>query len=192
MVDEILTNQIEQFKEISEDKLGEKETALSRIKENEARIYELSFIFSPLLSPEDMVHKFGDLKNLLTVSGAQFITEEIPRLIPLAYTMVATIGNKKYKFNNGYFGWVKFELNQEGVLNLKDSLKTNEDIVRHLLIKTVRENTLAPRKPMNRERFSSKPRYSSAVKSHSDKPEDKEVTPMDKEAVDKKIEELIS
>ena len=190
MTDEILTNQIEPFDELPEGKAGGKETALPRIEENEARIYELSFIFSPLLSPEDMVQKFGDLKNLLMVSGARFITEEIPRLIPLAYTMVATIGNKKYKFNNGYFGWVKFELNQEGILNLKDSLKTNEDIVRHLLIKTVRENTIAPRKPVNRERLFTKTRFQSATKYQSNKSEDKKA-PMDKEAVDKKIEELI-
>ena len=191
MIDEILSVSNPNMDELIKDETKSFQQIESEIK-GEMRVYELSFIFSSLLSPEDMALKFGDLKNLLMVSGARFITEEMPRLIPLAYTMVATIGNKKYRFNNGYFGWVKFELGQEGILNLKEGLKTNEDIVRHLLIKTVRENTLAPRKPMNRERFSSKPRYSSAVKSQPDKSEDKEVMPMDKEAVDKKIEELIS
>ena len=113
--------------------------------------------------------------------GSEIIAEDMPKLINLAYTMDSTVGNKKFKFNNGYFGWVKYALEADGVEKIKESLKRNEDLIRYLIIKTVRENTLATKKPI-------------VLRDKTKKKEDEikeDVQPMNSEEVDKKIEELV-
>jgi len=163
--------------------LMEKEEIISDDTSKRGKVYELSFIFVPLLAEEVVPVKFSELKNIISDSGGQFIVEELPRLINLAYVMEKTISNKNHKFNTGYFGWVKFEIGDEGVENIAKKLKFNDDILRCLLIKTVRENTLAPKKNIVRERGSRKSFDRAAHKEES--------VPMDKEQVDKEIEKLV-
>jgi hypothetical protein len=42
----------------------------------------------------------------------------------------------------GYFGWIKFQLSSENIDSVKKFLDNNVDVLRYLLIKTVKENTL--------------------------------------------------
>jgi len=69
----------------------------------------------------------------------------------LAYEMSRSIHNKKQKFSYGYFGWVKFECTTSQAEVIKDMLDKNEKIIRYLLIKTIRESTLSPRRPFSRQ-----------------------------------------
>jgi len=161
----------------------ENEKTIEKKAKSEGKVYELSFIFVPLLGDNAIPAKFGELKGILVDMGAHFIAEEMPRMIPLAYTMERTIANKKNKFSTGYFGWIKFETGMPLEKELNDKLKMNEDIVRFLIIKTVAENTMSPKKGVVREK-SSRRSYDKTT------PREVEV-PMDKEQVDKKIEEMI-
>jgi hypothetical protein len=52
------------------------------------------------------------LKNVLSKKGASIIGEEAPELIPLSYTMIKKIGTTNHRFDQAFFGWVKFELLQ--------------------------------------------------------------------------------
>ena len=61
---------------------------------------------------------------------------------PLAYEMRKETTGKYQRYNTAYFGWVKFEVLPEGSLKIGEAFKTNPSILRHLLIKTVRENTM--------------------------------------------------
>ena len=155
--------------------------------EKENRIYEFSYLLSPHTPEEGVPAEVGKLKDIIGNFGANFIAEEFPRLINLAYDMEVTIANKKYRFPNAYFGWFKFELGPDGILKLKDALKHYDVVIRHLLLKTVRENTMAPKrigpKPEWRKRVGEKEKGAPAG--------GKEVE-MNKEEVDKKIEELVA
>jgi len=84
-----------------------------------------------------------------------------------------------------YFGWIKFELEPDSVLQLKENLEQNDSLLRFLIIKTVRENTLVPKKPLAKTGSYKKRREPVATK------EEKVEKEIDKEAVDKKIEELV-
>jgi len=163
--------------------LMENETNQAKMSEKAGKVYELSFIFVPLLGDDAIPAKFGELKGVLADMGVQFITEEMPRLIPLAYTMERTIINKKNQFSTGYFSWIKFETTAPLEKELNDKLKMNEDIIRFLIIKTVAENTMSPKKGVVRER-SSRRFFDKTATREAD-------VPMDKEQVDKKIEEMI-
>ena len=106
-------------------------------------VYELGFLLVPDITEEKLPEVFGTLKDSILARGAVAISEEFPKHIPLAYTMEKTINNKIERFNNGYFGWIKFELEGLKVSELEASLRLRTDVIRHLLVSTVRENTIA-------------------------------------------------
>lgn len=109
-------------------------------------IYEVGYLFVPTIAEENVGGEVTRLKDVITKYGGVFISDEYPRFMDLAYEMVRTISNKKAKFNQGYFGWVKFELPTDEALSLKSALDQDESIIRFIMIKTVRENTLAPKR----------------------------------------------
>ncbi len=122
-------------------------------KENEARqgVYEVGYIMVPSIPEENLGEEVTNFKDLFINAGAVFISDEYPKMTELAYEMSRSINNKNQKFSYGYFGWVKFECTTVQAESIKDILDKNEKIIRYLLIKTVRESTLSPRKPYGRQ-----------------------------------------
>jgi ribosomal protein S6 len=115
------------------------------------QVYELGFHIVPTIAEEKVANVFGDIKSLLEKNGAVFISEEYPKMRPLAYTMFKNEAGKNEKFNFAYFGWVKFDLGKEEIVEVKEKLEKNKEILRFLIIKTVRENTLYGQKLARKE-----------------------------------------
>lgn len=105
-------------------------------------VYEVSYLLLPSLSIEQVPSKVSGIKEAMVKSGAVLISDEDPILIPLAYPMTKVIQTNRVKADQGYFGWVKFEMSADSISNVKKFFDNNSDILRHLIIKTVRENTL--------------------------------------------------
>ena len=151
-------------------------------QEKEGRIYELAYLFVPTLTEESVAASFGNLKGLLETHGASFITEEMPKMMELAYEMSRIIENKKTWFDTAYFGWVKFEIEPSEIAAIEEALARNEEIIRFMTIKTVRESTMSSKK-VHRE-------YKKRV---ATKGEGEEAGPeMTKEEVDKQIDALVT
>lgn len=151
------------------------------------KIYELAYLFVPTIPEENIAAQAGNLKEMLAGLGAVSIGEDFPKLIPLAYQMEKTISNKKQKFDSGYFGWIKFELDPENAVKLDEDLRRKENILRFMIIKTVRENTMSRKTPAVRES-----RERRTVKQENGEVASGEAAPINKEEVDKKIEELVA
>lgn len=111
-------------------------------KVDEGRVYELSFILLPSLAESEIPAKVGSVKDLITKAGGAVVSNEDPILIDLAYPMTRVTPNSRTKVSSGYFGWIKFELSSEEIGKIKTKLDTDGEVVRYLLIKTVKENTL--------------------------------------------------
>lgn len=154
-------------------------------KETKMSVYEVGYLLVPSIAEENVGGEVTKLKDILAENGAQFISDEYPKLIDLAYEMSRNISNKKTKFATGYFGWVKFEMSAEGVLKSKDALDNNESIIRFLLIKTVRESTMAPKRSYKQE--GSKRR--TKVSADNSAPEEEQS--IDEETIDQDIEALV-
>ena len=105
-------------------------------------IYGISYLLLPNVPEEQILAKVGALKDSLQKEGGAIISDENPVLIDLAYPMTKVAGTIRHKVKSGYFGWVKFEIGKEGIEAIKKQLYLNDEIVRYLIIKTVRENTL--------------------------------------------------
>ncbi len=105
-------------------------------------VYEVGFHIVPAVSPEKLPAEVDAIKALLDGNKATIISEEFPKLRNLTYTMVKVIGPVRSKYDTAYFGWIKFEAAAEAALEIKKGMDANEKVLRYLLIKTARENTL--------------------------------------------------
>lgn len=108
----------------------------------DSRVYEISFIFDNKIDESAALGKAEQLKQSIAALGGSFISEEQPYMRELAYEMIRVQNNINVRFNEGYFGWIKFELDAEKVKELEKGLKLDEEVVRYLIVKTVRDNTV--------------------------------------------------
>jgi ribosomal protein S6 len=111
-------------------------------KAESARVYEAGLLLVPSIAQENVAKSFDAIKKAIEKAGGEIVSEEIPTLRTLAYTMVKALTGRKIKYSTAYFGWVKFEGSAELAKEIDAHLKASEDVLRYLVIKTVRENTL--------------------------------------------------
>lgn len=108
----------------------------------DSRVYEVSFVFDNKLDESAALEKGNAIKQSIATLGGSFISEEAPYMRELAYEMIRVQNNVNIRFNEGYFGWIKFEAPSTSVKSLEKMLKDDEQIVRFLVVKTVAENTV--------------------------------------------------
>jgi len=150
-------------------------------KEIRLSVYEVGYIMLPTIAEENLGGEVTSFKDMFLEKGVAFISDEYPKLIELAYEMSRSINNKKQKFSYGYFGWVKFECNTDQAKVIKDILDKNEKLVRYIMIKTIRENTMSVKRTYNRQ-DGNKRRYTPKVE---------EVEKINEETIDKEIDALV-
>jgi ribosomal protein S6 len=105
-------------------------------------VYEVSYLLLPSLAVEQVPANAVALEKVLTSAGGVVLSGEEPVLIDLAYPMTKVVQTVRHKATKGYFGWIKFEAAPEAIEVVKKALDGNEHVLRYLIIKTVRENTL--------------------------------------------------
>jgi len=111
------------------------------------RVYELGYILSAAVSDGEITKETDVLKDTISTAGNKVLAEGIPEFIDLAYTMEKNIASKKIKYNQGYFGWIKFEGDPASLESIKKVLDSNINLVRYILIKTTIDNSVVFKKP---------------------------------------------
>ena len=150
----------------------------------ENRVYEVGFHVVPSIAEEKLPAEVTVIKDILTTNGGVVIAEDFPKLKALSYQMTKVVGAKHLKFDTAYFGWVKFEMNSEEIGKVKTALERNDNVLRFIIIKTVRESTLAVIKP---------PTFRSDAKPTAGEiPKHKEIkSPVSEAELDKTIDALV-
>jgi ribosomal protein S6 len=116
------------------------------IKDDVMKVYEIGYLLLSSIPREKVADVAASQKNVLSKKGASIIGEEAPELIPLSYTMVKKIGTANHRFDQAFFGWVKFELATKDIEDVKKSFDLDKNVLRYLLITTVKENTYLGKK----------------------------------------------
>ncbi|MBU0611855.1 30S ribosomal protein S6 [Patescibacteria group bacterium] len=148
------------------------------------RIYEVGYLLVPTIPEEEVPGNHGNLKELIISYGGEIVSDEIPRRLNLAYTMSKVVQNVKSKFDTAYFGWVKFSMASDKILELKKKLDIDSNIIRFLLIKTVKENTIAAKRFISRDVTHKRVMFSKET-------ELKESVPINEEEIDKEIDAMV-
>ncbi len=115
--------------------------------EIDPRVYEVSFWLVPTISESELPAHFDRLKRVITDAQGEFISEEAPYMREMTYQMVRVIDNVNKRFNDGYFGWVKFRALPQNAIGLKNVFEKDTTLVRSLLVETVEENTTYTKRP---------------------------------------------
>jgi small subunit ribosomal protein S6 len=149
-------------------------------------VYEVGFHVVPTVSPENLPKEVDAIKAVLEKNGGAIISEEFPKLRNLAYTMVKPVGSARHRFDTAYFGWIKFEAPSETVTELDKLFKASDKIIRHLIIKTIRENTIYGPKVLADEKKEAR-----AEEVKEEKKDVKEGEPVNQEELDKSIDKLV-
>lgn len=112
-------------------------------KKDGEKIYEVGYHIISSVSEENVPAQVEKIKSYLAKEKAIIISEEAPKLRPLAYSIKKAFEGSYKVFDKAYFGFFKFELGEEGdVRNIDLAMKKDESILRYIVIKTVRENTM--------------------------------------------------
>ncbi len=118
------------------------ENTLNSSEDTNSKVYELGFHFVPTLPEESVAVEFSNLKSQIEKINGTFISEDFPKSIVLAYSITKKLKTVNHEYDRAYFGWVKFEAEAESIENLKKQLDLSDIVLRYLIIKTVKENTL--------------------------------------------------
>lgn len=155
--------------------------------EGSLHAYEVGYHIVPAIPVENLANEVENIKNFLAKEGAVIISEEFPKMRELAYSISKTAGGIKRNFDTAYFGWIKFDAGEAPIAKIKKFFDENENILRFLLINTVRENTLYSPKIPDVVLVKEEPK---AAKKDSSEKEIK--SPISQEELDKTIDKLIA
>ena len=160
-------------------------TSVEETSGADSRIYEVGYLLVPSIPEEEVPATYGNLKELVSSFGGIMISDEMPVMINLAYTMQKTVQNVRSKYNTAYFGWVKFYMDAEKILELKKKLDLDPNIIRFLMIKTVKENTIAAKRFVHKDISRKKIQ---TIKSG----DSEENVVINKEEIDKEIDAMVA
>ncbi len=150
-------------------------------KTDSSKIYELGYILVSSLPDEKIADEVASLKDLLVKNDADVISSEDPILIDLAYSMVKVVSTERQKYGRGYFGWIKFEGEAATLEAVKKVLDLSPTMLRYMIVKTVRENTLLNGKMVLRQEEREEVMAEEAIEGD---------VPLEVPEVDKAIDEL--
>lgn len=145
------------------------------------KVYEIGYLLLPTIPEEHVAAEVVKIKAVVENKEGIFIAEDFPKLRNLAYTMRKVAGAQNLKFDKAYFGWIKFESSQNIVTAIKVELDKNPNILRHMLVSTIRENTMYTQKPV----------FRAVAPGVGEAPKTEEKEKMSEEEIDKTIENLV-
>ena len=115
-------------------------------KNDNLKVYEIGYVLISSV-PKDKVGEIAEfLKKVLIDKSASILAMESPELLPLSYAIKKKIGSSNHSFDQGYFGWFKFEIGSNEIESIKKAFEIHPNVLRTLLIITIKENTYLGKK----------------------------------------------
>lgn len=145
--------------------------------DQDTKNYEIAYLLSPTIPEEELLMSVNTLSALIEEQKGTVKHVQNPRKQKLSYPI--------HKERNVYFGWTTFRLAPDSVTALEKRLKTNTQILRYLIV----EEETRLKTPLFRiPTIKSAGQKSPAIPREANKTEEK----LDLEALDKKLEEILS
>lgn len=119
---------------------------MSKHEDVPTNVYEVGFHVISSVPEEEVGAQVAHVHDVIEKEGGVIISEEFPKMMELAYPMVKVANNQRKTYTSAYFGWIKFEAPTSAAPAVKKSLDGNLKVLRFIIIKTAKENTLIPKK----------------------------------------------
>jgi len=111
------------------------------------RVYEVGYHILSTVKEEDVEGIVLMIRKEIEKIGGSLISEGAPQSIKLSYTMTVNKGGKNVHYERAYFGWIKFECDAGNVPALNEMLRSDKNVLRYIIFKTVREDTRMVARP---------------------------------------------
>jgi ribosomal protein S6 len=115
--------------------------SFTQAKNDEQAVYEVGFHVVPAVGEEGVAQAVEVVRKAL--GQAEIVSEHFPVKTTLAYTVERAEAGKREKFTESYFGNIKFVTEREAIPGIEAALRAMPNILRFLLIETVREEVVA-------------------------------------------------
>jgi len=115
-------------------------TEENTLKNDVLKVYEVGYLLLSNIEDTKTQEESLKIRDIIEKNKGQFLSEGTPKMTNLTYPMVKSILGKKQKFDNAYFGWIKFESNS--INEVKKSLDSMEKILRYLVIITTKDSII--------------------------------------------------
>lgn len=160
------------------------EEVLSQANKSDTPVYELGFHLVPTVQDDGVAAVTEKVRAIL--GDAEIISEEVPARMTLAYVIERSVQGKREKYAESYFGCIKFAMERGELSAVQTALRGTPEVLRFLIIETVREDVPAPRRTV----FTSNRLEGETIK----KPEAEAEKPAEvsQEELDKTIDALVS
>lgn len=158
------------------------------LKNKGSEVYEVGYLLIPTVAEDKVLGEVSKIKDFIDKNKGAVISEGNPEMRNLAYPMVKKIATKNQKFNNAYFGWIKFETESDKINEIKAEVEKLENILRFLVIKTIRENTMISVPKAGKFSFDKEDGEVAEENNTEDTKEDSEA---DEKELDETIDELV-
>ncbi len=165
------------------------------------KVYEVGYLLLPTIAEENVSLEVSKVRDIIEKNKGIFLSEGTPEMKGLTYPMTKAISGKKQKFDNAYFGWVKFEAEADVIGLVKNEIEKIENVLRFLITKTVKENIMVATAKAGKfsfdkkeDKLEAKKGEKSEVKEKTEKVADEKVEEkekVDEKVLDETIEELV-
>lgn len=150
---------------------------------NDPKIYEIGFHIVPTVPEDGLGARVTAIRDVIEGHGGHVIADEYPKHMELSFPMTKVASNKRSLYRTAYFGWIKFEVDPAEAKAIELGVKKDDLVLRFIMVKTVRENTMVPKKVLQQKRGEeTSPRVEEKVE---------EKPALSAEELDKTIDELV-
>jgi ribosomal protein S6 len=119
---------------------------------NDPKIYEIGFHIVPTVPEDGLGARVTAIRDVIEGNGGHVIADEYPKHIELSYPMSKVVANKRSLYHTAYFGSIKFDVDPAKAKAIELAVKTDDAVLRFIMVKTVRENTMVPKKVLQQKR----------------------------------------
>src|SRR3989344_1188863 len=105
-------------------------------------VYEVGFHIVSTVAEDEVGAVVEKIRNVIGPE-VEVISESFPAKMTLAYVVERSSQGKREKYGETYFGWIKFAAERESIPTLQEKLRAMNEILRYLVVETVREDVSA-------------------------------------------------
>lgn len=109
-------------------------------QDSKLTVYELAVLLDPKLSESKAADKIAALGDIVAQESGAVLSSGEMIMRNLAYEITVKNEGKRRDFNKAYFNWIKFEQDPSILPAIETKLKADKHLIRHLIIKTTRED----------------------------------------------------
>ena len=162
---------------------------MASLMDSETKLYEIGYLLLPMLSEESVPAEMATIREIIEKQGGVVEVAELPKTRPLAYAISKKIANKRQEFTQAYFGFIQFKAQAEVAPTIKIEVEKLDNILRMMLVETVKVIPVVRRIPTQQAEVESKPEEATEKEPVK---EAKVSEPLTSEQIDKEVEGLIA